>query len=216
MMTMAYYGTQDFDRMVAARNSFALIPAYELEFAARRMRAQALAAATRKAVTAIKTFLAARPAPTVVTGYKLTDLQKAQLAQGAAIAHTTDNAFNVVKGFFATRPETPEVNTFKMSEQDQARMAQAEAIADAVIAVSTFFSKAAKWLYAPIQAWRIQLRTREELDGLDDRALADIGLTRGDIRRVAAGLWVPENRTAQNAFTAPVAASNINKPQIAA
>lgn len=213
---MAYYGTQDFDRMVAARNNFALIPAHELELAARRMRAQALAATARKLATAVKTFLAARPAPAAVTGYKLNELEKARLAQGAAIADTTHNAFNVVKVFFATRPENTAVNTFKMTEQDQARMAQAEAIADAVIAVSRFVSNIAKSLYAPVKAWRIQLRTREELDGLDDRALADIGLTRGDIRRVAAGLWVPENRSAQTAYAAPVTASNLNKPQIAA
>ena len=104
----------------------------------------------------------------------------------------------------------------RLSIENKARLAQAEAIADAVIAVSNFVSKAAAALYAPVKAWRIQLRTREELDSLDDRALADIGLTRGDIRRVAAGLWVPENRSAQIAFTVPVAASNFNKPQIAA
>ena len=99
---------------------------------------------------------------------------------------------------------------------DRLRLAQAEAIADAVIAISNFVTRTAAAIYAPIKAWRIQLRTREELDSLDDRALADIGLTRGDIRRVAAGIWVPENRSAQIAFTAPVTASNFNKPQIAA
>jgi uncharacterized protein YjiS (DUF1127 family) len=173
MKTMAYYRTQDFDRMVAARNGFAFVPAHELEYAARRMRAE-------------------------------------------AIAENTTKAFNVVKGFFATRPEPPEVNTFEMSEQDKGRLAQAEAIADAVIAVSTFIARTAAAVYAPIRAWRIQMRTREELDALDDRALADIGLTRGDIRRVAAGIWVPENRSARIAFAAPSVASNLNKPQIAA
>ncbi len=213
---MAYYGTQDFDRMVAARNGFAFIPAHELEVAARRMRAEALGTLALKAAKAVQAFVAARPAPTVVTSYKLTAQEQARLAQAEAIADTTTNAFNVVKGFFATRPETTEVNTFKMNEQDRLRMAQAEAIADAVIAISNFVTKTAAAIYAPVKAWRIQLRTREELDSLDDRALADIGLTRGDIRRVAAGIWVPENRSAQIAFTAPVAASNFNKPQIAA
>ena len=213
---MAYYGTQDFDRMVAARNGFAFIPAHELEFAARRLRAEAFAALAGKATKAVKAFFAARPAPTVVTGHRLTEQEQARLAQAEAIADTTTNAFNVVKGFFATRPESPAVNTFKMSEQDRVRLAQAEAIADAVLGVATFVTTAAAWLYAPVKAWRNQLRTREELEGLDDRTLADIGLTRGDIRRVAAGLWVPENRSAQNAFAAPVPASNLNKPQIAA
>jgi uncharacterized protein YjiS (DUF1127 family) len=213
---MAYYGTQDFDRMVAARNGFAFTPAHELEFAARRMRAEAFAALTRQAVKAVKTFFAARPAPKVVTGYRLNEQELARLAQAEAIADTSTNAINVVKGFFATRPETTAVNTFKMSEQDRARLAQAEAIADAVIGVANAVTKVAAWLYAPVKAWRIQLRTREELEGLDERTLADIGLTRGDIRRVAAGLWVPENRSIQTAVTAPVPASNLNKPQIAA
>gem|GEM_PF-2998317 len=213
---MAYYGTQDFDRMVAARNGFAFVPAHEAEFAARRMRAEALGALARKAAKAVKAFIAARPAPTVVTGYKLTPQEQARLAQAETIAQNTTKAINVVKGFFATRPENSEVNTFKMNEQDKARLAQAEAIADAVIAVSTFVTKAVAAIYAPVKAWRTQLRTREELDSLDDRALADIGLTRGDIRRVAAGLWMPENRSAQIAFTAPVMPSNFNKPQIAA
>ena len=213
---MAYYGTQDFDRMVAARNGFAFIPAHEIELAARRMRAEAMGGLVLAVAKAVKAFVAARPAPTVVTGYKLTAQDQARLAQAETIANNTTKAFNVVKGFLTTRPENTEVNTFKMNEQDKARLAQAEAIADAVIAVSNFVSKAAAALYAPVKAWRIQLRTREELDSLDDRALADIGLTRGDIRRVAAGLWVPENRSAQIAFTVPVAASNFNKPQIAA
>lgn len=215
---MAYYGTQDFDRMVAARanNGLVFTPAYELEFAARQMRAQAFAHYARQAVKAVKTFFAARPAPTVVTGYRLSPLEQARLNQGTAIADTTSNAYNVVKGFFATRPENAPVNTFKMSEQDKYRLAQAEAIADAVIGVANAAAKVAAWLYAPVKAWRFQLRTREELEGLDDRTLADIGLTRGDIRRVAAGLWVPENRSAQTAFAAPVPASNANKPQIAA
>ena len=215
---MAYYGTQDFDRMVAARanNGFSFTPAYELEFAARRMRAEAFAALARQAGKAVKAFFAARPAPTIVTGYRLSELEQARLAQGEALAEKSNNAYNVVKDFFATRPESPEVNTFKMSEQDKTRLAQAEAIADAVIGVANIVTKVAAWLYAPVKAWRLQLRTREELEGLDDRTLADIGLTRGDIRRVAAGLWVPENRSAQTAFAAPVPASNVNKPQIAA
>lgn len=213
---MAYYGTQDFDRMVAARNGFAMIPAHEAEYAARRMRAEAYGALARSVAKAVKAFFATRPAPTLVTGYRLTAQEQARMAQGEAIAENTTKAFNVVKGFFATRPETTAVNTFKMNEQDTARLAQAEAIADAVIAISSVVRKTAAAIYAPVKAWRIQLRTREELDGLDDRALADIGLTRGDIRRVAAGLWVPENRSAQIVFTAPVPASNFNKPQIAA
>lgn len=213
---MAYYGTQDFDRMVAARNGFAFIPAHELEVAARRMRAEALGTLVRKAAKAVQAFVAARPAPTVITGHKLTAQEQARLTQGETIAVNTTKAFNVVKVFFSTRPENTEVNTFKMNEQDKNRLAQAEAIADAVIAVSNFVSKTAAAISAPIKAWRIQLRTREELDSLDDRALADIGLTRGDIRRVAAGMWMPENRSAKVVFTAPVAASNFNKPQIAA
>jgi hypothetical protein len=67
-----------------------------------------------------------------------------------------------------------------------------------------------------VKAWAAEQATRDELLALDERTLADIGLTRGDIPRVAAGLWVPENRLTQVRAGAPKAPSNLNRPQIAA
>jgi uncharacterized protein YjiS (DUF1127 family) len=40
-------------------------------------------------------------------------------------------------------------------------------------------------LIARVARWREYRRTREELESLDSRSLADLGLTRGDIPRVA-------------------------------
>ncbi len=83
--------------------------------------------------------------------------------------------------------------------------------------ISHTIGSVAKRIYAPIKAWAAERATRDELFSLDDRTLADIGLTRGDIPQVAAGLWVPENRLAQTRRAAPKSASNVNnKPQVAA
>lgn len=40
--------------------------------------------------------------------------------------------------------------------------------------------------------WRRYRVALAELEGLDNRALEDIGIRRADIPRVAAGLWMPE------------------------
>lgn len=39
---------------------------------------------------------------------------------------------------------------------------------------------ASRWAFATLQQWRHRIREREQLAGLDDRMLRDIGLTRGD------------------------------------
>ncbi len=104
----------------------------------------------------------------------------------------------------------------RLSTINKARLQQAEAIADAVVAASRGIAKLAAWLYAPVQRWLAERTVRNELMALDDRTLADIGLTRGDIPQVAAGLWVPENRVAPAQYAAPKQPVNVNKPQIAA
>ncbi|CAM9829730.1 unnamed protein product, partial [Phaeothamnion confervicola] len=44
-----------------------------------------------------------------------------------------------------------------------------------------------KTLFGRIKNWNERRSTFLELDGLDDRTLADIGLSRGEIEQVAAG-----------------------------
>ena len=106
---------------------------------------------------------------------------------------------------------------YPLSARDKALMARGEAIADMVAALTRLFGSVAAKLYAPVKHWAIERATRDELMSLDDRTLADIGLTRGDIPQVAAGLWVPENRLAQIRAAKPVLASNVNnRPQVAA
>jgi uncharacterized protein YjiS (DUF1127 family) len=39
---------------------------------------------------------------------------------------------------------------------------------------------ATHWIFASFSEWRRRMREREQLAGLDDRMLQDIGLTRGD------------------------------------
>jgi uncharacterized protein YjiS (DUF1127 family) len=213
---MSYYGTQEFDRMIEAKGRLAYIPSYEIELAARRMRAEAVADLTRKAAKAVREFFATRPAPAIATGHTLTEQEKARLAQGEAIAGTVIAAQGKVRDFFAARQAPAPVAGYRLNEQDLARLAQAEAIAEAVLTVSRGIAKLFAPITAQVKAWRAQLRTREELEALDERTLADIGLTRSDIPRVAAGLWVPENRGPRPSYAAPAPASNLNKPQIAA
>jgi hypothetical protein len=70
----------------------------------------------------------------------------------------------------------------------------------------------------PYQVWREYQATYRELSALDDRMLADIGISRTDIPRVAAGRWVPENRVERvvQQRPAPQRSANVNRPQVAA
>lgn len=114
------------------------------------------------------------------------------------------------------RPSLEDVLTargVKLRPGDKAALAFAEDLSDAIQVVTVAAKRAIAAIAAPINEWRRQLRTREELMALDDRTLADIGLARRDIPRLAAGLWTPENWKA-NAKQA--SATNVNKPQAVA
>ena len=106
---------------------------------------------------------------------------------------------------------------YQLSERDKALLARGEAIADVFAAIGGAIARVAAKLYAPLKSWAVERATRDELLSLDDRTLADIGLTRGDIPQVASGLWVPEIRLAQIRAARPTMASNVNsRPQVAA
>ena len=105
---------------------------------------------------------------------------------------------------------------YPLSARDKAMLARGEAIADVLAGIGHAIKGVLGPVVARVQNWAAEQATRDELMALDERTLADIGLTRGDIPRVAAGLWVPENRLAQVHAVAPKSPSNVNRPQIAA
>lgn len=65
-------------------------------------------------------------------------------------------------------------------------LALAALIADGIVAIGS----GVKTLTARLKGWHERRMTLNELDGLDDRTLADIGLSRGEIAQVAAGHYV--------------------------
>jgi uncharacterized protein YjiS (DUF1127 family) len=106
----------------------------------------------------------------------------------------------------------------KVSRRNQQAIEAGENLADAIASAIAGVKMLAAKVAAPIKEWRRSLQTREELMALDDRTLADIGLTRRDIPRLAAGLWSGERisvKTVTNS-TVRAAASNVNKPQAVA
>ncbi len=106
---------------------------------------------------------------------------------------------------------------YRLTARDKALMARGESIAEIVAGIAHAVRAVVEKVYQPVKHWAIERATRDELMALDDRTLADIGLTRGDIPQVAAGMWVPENRLAQVRAAEPKSASNMNnRPQVAA
>ena len=91
-----------------------------------------------------------------------------------------------------------------------AAVARGEDFRAGLRAVGRFLAK----LLAPVIAWRRYRTALAELNALDDRTLADIGIVRGDVPRVAAGLWMPES--AVRATAAAPAAVNVNIRKLAA
>ena len=96
-----------------------------------------------------------------------------------------------------------------------ARRMQAEQFAN----VFRVIGRALKALAAPYKVWREYQDTHAELSQLDDRMLADIGIARSDIPRVAAGLWAPQarmERVVKIGLGTPKTGANVNRPQVAA
>jgi uncharacterized protein YjiS (DUF1127 family) len=78
-----------------------------------------------------------------------------------------------------------------------ATKARSEAIQAALRAAG----RALRRLAGRIAAWRRYQVAVAELQALDARMLGDIGISRGDIPRVAAGLWMPTVREATTVTT---------------
>lgn len=91
----------------------------------------------------------------------------------------------------------------------------ARARAEAMIRIFTGIGRTLGRLAARIGNWRRYRVALAELENLDPRTLSDIGITRADIPRVAAGLWMP-NPVSASASAAAAAASNENARKAAA
>lgn len=85
------------------------------------------------------------------------------------------------------RRPLPDGRTLSSVEiESEARRLRAQAVARWVHA-------ALAKLVAPLLAWHRRRRVTNELMALDERTLADIGITRADIPAIAAGAWLPEH-----------------------
>ena len=99
-----------------------------------------------------------------------------------------------------------------------ARRMQAQELAKLLRAVGRGIKAVFSVLASPYQVWREYQDTYSELASLDDRMLADIGISRSDIPRVAAGLWAPQARMERvvKIGLTPKTSANANRPQVAA
>jgi len=85
--------------------------------------------------------------------------------------------------------------------------------ADAILSLGSAFQTA----IARLKSWNERRATFAELDALDDRSLADIGLSRSEINQVASGHYVHEARNyRQNAIDSVREAANQDRNRDAA
>jgi uncharacterized protein YjiS (DUF1127 family) len=99
-----------------------------------------------------------------------------------------------------------------------ARRMQAEELAKLLRAIGRGAKVVFGAIVAPYKVWRDYQDTYSELTQLDDRMLSDIGISRSDIPRVAAGLWAPQARMERvtKIGLTPKTSANVNRPQVAA
>lgn len=100
----------------------------------------------------------------------------------------------------------------------KARQMQAQEFAKLFRAIGRGIKAVFGSLATPYKIWREYQDTYHELSMLDDRMLADIGISRSDIPRVAAGLWAPQSRMERiiKVGLTPKTEANVNRPQVAA
>ena len=74
----------------------------------------------------------------------------------------------------------------RVSPAEYAMMARGESLATAIIAVSRFVGETVgRFIVKPLRTWNKRRVTYDELMGLDDHMLRDLGITRGQIAGVA-------------------------------
>lgn len=95
------------------------------------------------------------------------------------------------------------------------RMA-AQARAEAVVAALAGLGRFVGRILGRLAAWRRYRIAMAELSALDSRLLGDIGISRAEIPRVAAGLWMPDSRGAVQIANPPGTPGNANARQAAA
>lgn len=71
----------------------------------------------------------------------------------------------------------------------RARRIRAMIIADTIADLVVATVRAVGWIASPLAAWWTRSRLHDELMSMDDRMLADIGISRADIPAVAAGSY---------------------------
>lgn len=142
--------------------------------------------------------------------------ERARAMRAEAVRDTARKLAAAAKRLFAA--PKPAAAAIAISPLDhpryRAELQHAEAVADAIVAVS----RAVANLPNALKEWRVRRRTYAELMSLDDRTLADIGITRGEIGQIAAGRYVPALRGAAKLVGRPalVGATNSNRPKLAA
>ena len=140
---------------------------------------------------------------------------RARAMRAQAMRDTARNLASAAKRLLAPpKPATTVAASPLEHPRYRAEMQHAEAVADAIVAVS----RAVANLPNALKTWRLRRQTHAELMSLDDRTLADIGITRGEIAQVAAGRYVPATRSGATTFGRPklVGATNANQPKLAA
>ena len=147
-------------------------------------------------------------------GYDLWQYSAAKRLRAEAIASAAAAFGRLIRRFLVAplvgwyRRQRADEELLRSCEIEGAR-AGAELRAPVVVAVVRFVRQHVR---APLARWSAERRTVRELMQLDDQILADIGIRRSDIRRVAAGA---SRRPAQPAaegtqvHTVPVASSGV-------
>ncbi len=141
--------------------------------------------------------------------------ERARAMRAEAVRDTARKLAAAAKRLFAAPKPAAAIDLSPLEHpRYRAEMQHAEAVAEAIVAIS----RAVANLPNALKEWRVRRRTFAELMSLDDRTLADIGITRGEIAQVAAGRYAPTLRGAARLVGRPalVGATNSNQPKLAA